>query len=74
MVSMGFKPTFFAAKLSLRRAIASLDMSALTAFLGSVMGVNFPHFHALGFSFVGDKCLELSKATHKAMGFLAGSS
>jgi hypothetical protein len=38
------------------------------------MGVNFPHFHALGFSFVGDKCLELSKATHKAMGFLAGSS
>ena len=59
---MAFKPTLLAPKLNLRRAITSLNMSALATFLRSVARVNKPDFHTSSFSFVGNKGLELSKA------------
>jgi len=59
---MALKSTFLAPKVSLGWAISSLNMPTLAAFLRSVAWVNKLDFHAFTFSFVGDECLELSKA------------
>jgi hypothetical protein len=59
---MAFKPTLLAPKLNLRRAITSLNMSALATFLRSVAWVYKPDFYTFSFSFVSNKGLELSKA------------
>ncbi len=60
-ISMAFKLTLLALKLRLTWKITSFNMSALTAFLRGVTRVYNANVNASGFSFVDNKCLELSK-------------
>ncbi len=62
VIRMAFIPTLLAPKLSLRRAIPSLNVSALAAFLTRVARVNKTNVRTSRFGFVSDECLELSKA------------
>lgn len=62
VIRMALIPTLLAPKFSLRRAIPSLDMSTLAAFLRGVARVNKTHIHTSSFSFVSDECLKLVAA------------
>lgn len=58
---MALIPTLLTPKLSLRRAIPSLNVSTFGAFLAGVSRSDKTHIYTFRFSLISDECLKLSK-------------